>query len=295
MHLPRRLQLPNPRDAGKVPAIDASTEPVRTQVGCALTFEVEDHVVLALQVAAASTAGSFEIEQLAVTLDGQTIAVEEVEVEHGGRVHLISCDSGQLNIDYHAIVQRALPADQPPTLAERLFAVRPSRYCPSDLLEAFAEAELNMPEDLADRGRIVGDWVSGRLRYELGSSGPFDTAVDTLLAGRGVCRDFAHLTVALCRTVGVPARLASVYAPGVFPMDFHAVAEVATPDRWEVVDATRLAPRQSLVRIGTGRDAGDTAFSTTLDGSAELVAASVTAFVHGDLPIDDITTGVTLP
>ena len=268
---------------------------MRTRVGCALTFEVEDHVVLALQVAAASTAGSFEIEQLAVTLDGQTIAVEEVEVEHGGRVHLISCDSGQLNIDYHAIVQRALPADQPPTLAERLFAVRPSRYCPSDLLEAFAEAELNMPEDLADRGRIVGDWVSGRLRYELGSSGPFDTAVDTLLAGRGVCRDFAHLTVALCRTVGVPARLASVYAPGVFPMDFHAVAEVATPDRWEVVDATRLAPRQSLVRIGTGRDAGDTAFSTTLDGSAELVAASVTAFVHGDLPIDDITTGVTLP
>ncbi len=287
--------MPNPRDAGKVPAIDASTEPVRTQVGCALTFEVEDHVVLALQVAAASTAGSFEIEQLAVTLDGQTIAVEEVEVEHGGRVHLVSCDAGQLNIDYHAIVQRALPADQPPTLAERLFAVRPSRYCPSDLLEAFAEAELNMPEDLADRGRIVGDWVSGRLRYELGSSGPFDTAVDTLLAGRGVCRDFAHLTVALCRTVGVPARLASVYAPGVFPMDFHAVAEVATPDRWEVVDATRLAPRQSLVRIGTGRDAGDTAFSTTLDGSAELVAASVTAFVHGDLPIDDITTGVTLP
>ena len=268
---------------------------MRTQVGCALTFEVEDHVVLALQVAAASTAGSFEIEQLAVTLDGQTIAVEEVEVEHGGRVHLVSCDAGQLNIDYHAIVQRALPADQPPTLAERLFAVRPSRYCPSDLLEAFAEAELNMPEDLADRGRIVGDWVSGRLRYELGSSGPFDTAVDTLLAGRGVCRDFAHLTVALCRTVGVPARLASVYAPGVFPMDFHAVAEVATPDRWEVVDATRLAPRQSLVRIGTGRDAGDTAFSTTLDGSAELVTASVTAFVHGDLPIDDITTGATLP
>ena len=158
-------------------------------------------------------------------------------------------------------------------MAERLFAVRPSRYCPSDLLESFAEAELAMPPDPADRGRMVGDWVFGRLRYEPGSSGPFDTAVDTLLAGRGVCRDFAHLTVALCRTVGVPARLASVYAPGVFPMDFHAVAEVATGDRWEVVDATRLAPRQSLVRIATGRDAGDTAFSTTLDGSAELRAA----------------------
>lgn len=268
---------------------------MRTQVGCALTFEVDDHVVLALQVAAASSTSSFEIEQLAVTLDGRPIAVEEVLVEHGGRVHLITCGAGQLAVDYEAIVQRASPADQPPTLAERLFAVRPSRYCPSDLLESFAEAELTTPEDLADRGRMVGDWVAGRLRYELGSSGPFDTAVDTLLAGRGVCRDFAHLTVALCRTVGVPARLASVYAPGVFPMDFHAVAEVATPDRWEVVDATRLAPRQSLVRIATGRDAGDTAFSTTLDGSAELITATVTAFVHGDLPIDDITSAVTLP
>lgn len=289
------LWLPNPFDADKVPLIDASTPLIRTQVGCELTFAIDDHVVLALQVAAASSTGSFEIEQLVVTLDGQPLAVQEVQVEHGGRVHLITCAAGQLDVNYQAIVQRAAAADQPPTLAERLFAVRPSRYCPSDLLEAFAEAELNTPEDLADRGRLVGDWVSGRLRYELGSSGPLDTAVDTLLAGRGVCRDFAHLTVALCRTVGVPARLASVYAPGVFPMDFHAVAEVATPDRWEVVDATRLAPRQSLVRIATGRDAGDTAFSTTLDGSAELIAAGVTAFVHGDLPIDDITTAVALP
>ena len=287
--------LPKASDAGKVPVIDAAAQLIRTQVGCALTFEVDDHVVLALQVAAASSTGSFEIEQLSVTLDSQPIAVDEVQVEHGGRVHLITCGAGQVDVDYHAIVQRAVAADQPPTLAERLFAVRPSRYCPSDLLEAFAEAELNMPDDLADRGRMIGDWVSGRLRYELGSSGPFDTAVDTLLAGRGVCRDFAHLTVALCRTVGVPARLASVYAPGVFPMDFHAVAEVATPDRWEVVDATRLAPRQSLVRIATGRDAGDTAFSTTLDGAANLITASVTAFVHGDLPIDDIKTAVTLP
>ena len=81
--------------------------------------------------------------------------------------------------------------------------------------------------------------------------------------------------------------LASVYAPGVTPMDFHAVAEVATTTGWELVDATRMAPRQSLVRIATGRDAGDTAFSTTLDGAADLVASGVMAFVHGDLPIDD--------
>jgi transglutaminase-like putative cysteine protease len=278
---------------GKVPAIDDSS--LKVEVGSELTFAVGDHVVLALQVAVASAVGSIEIEQLVVELDGQTVAVDEVQVDHGGRVHLVSTGGGVLSVTYHAIVERAPSVDIAPTIAEKLFAVRPSRYCPSDLLESFAEAELAMPSDPADRGRMVGDWVFGRLRYELGSSGPFDTAVDTLLAGRGVCRDFAHLTVALCRTVGVPARLASVYAPGVYPMDFHAVAEVATGDRWEVVDATRLAPRQSLVRIATGRDAGDTAFSTTLEGSADLMSYGVTAFVHGNLPIDNSLSPVTLP
>ena len=251
--------------------------------------------MLALQVAVASTAGSFEVEQLTVQLDGQPASVEEVELEHGGRAHIVSCGAGQLTVDYHAIVQRVPVVATIPSLADRLVAVRPSRYCPSDLLEAFADAEWSMPPDPADRGRMIGNWVSGRLSYEPGSSGPMDTAVDTLLAGRGVCRDFAHLTIALCRAAGVPARLTSVYAPGVSPMDFHAVVEVATGDHWEVVDATRLAPRQSLLRIATGRDAGDTAFSTTLDGSAELLTASVLAFVHGDLPIDDCIAPVTLP
>jgi transglutaminase-like putative cysteine protease len=283
------------RNAGKVPAITEPTQLIRSEVGCALTFEVADHAVLALQVAAASTAGEFEAEELVVELDGRSVTVEEVEVEHGGRVHVVVCNAGNLKVSYRAVVRRTSRDDLPPTMAERLFAVRPSRYCPSDLLEAFADAELDMPEDPADRGRLIGDWVFGRLRYEPGASGPLDTAVDTLLAGRGVCRDFAHLTVALCRTVGLPARLASVYAPGLSPMDFHAVAEVATGDRWELVDATRLAPRQSLVRIATGRDAGDTAFSTTLDGAADLMASTVTAFVHGEFPFDNHLMGVTLP
>ena len=276
-------------------AIADDSQLIRAEVGCALTFEIADHVVLALQVAAASTAGVFETETLDVRLNGEPVAVDEVEVEHGGRVHLVDCGAGTLTVGYQAIVARTAPTDPMPTVAERLFAVRPSRYCPSDLLEAFADAELNMPDDPADRGRMIGDWVYGRLRYEPGASGPFDTAVDTLLAGRGVCRDFAHLTVALCRTVGVPARLASVYAPGVSPMDFHAVAEVASGNRWELVDATRLAPRHSLVRIATGRDAGDTAFSTTLDGAADLVASTVMAIVLGDFPIDDHLTSITLP
>lgn len=285
----------NAPNAGRVLAITDSKHLIRAEVGCALGYVVEDHAVLALQVAVASTAGDLEVEALEARVNGEKVSVDEVEVEHGGRVHVVECGPGDLTVEYHAIVQRTPTVDLAPTVAERLFAVRPSRYCPSDMLEAFAEAELNMPDDPADRGRLIGDWVYGRLRYEPGASGPFDTAVDTLLAGRGVCRDFAHLTVALCRTVGVPARLASVYAPGVSPMDFHAVAEVSSGDRWYVVDATRLAPRQSLMRIATGRDAGDTAFSTTLDGAADLLVSSVMAIVLGEFPYDDHLTGVTLP
>src|SRR6185295_8528387 len=83
------------------------------------------------------------------------------------------------------------------------------------------------------------------------------------------------------------ARLAAVYAPGLAPMDFHAVVEVLTAAGWQVLDPTRLAPRRALVRIATGRDAADTAFATTMRGTAELMASLVFASSDGDLPADD--------
>lgn len=105
---------------------------------------------------------------------------------------------------------------------------------------------------------------------------------------QGVCRDFAHLCIALLRARGVPARLVSVYAPGLDPMDFHAVCEAYVDGRWCVVDSTALAPRSSLVRIATGRDAADTAFLSTIYGWAELTDVEVTATVD-TLPSDDLT------
>src|SRR5207237_4512331 len=85
--------------------------------------------------------------------------------------------------------------------AEAIVALRQSRYCPSDALERFAAVELASLPTGESRGRSIAEWVQQRLDYALGSSGPLDTAVDTLLLGRGVCRDFAHLTVTLCRAV----------------------------------------------------------------------------------------------
>ncbi len=140
----------------------------------------------------------------------------------------------------------------------------------------------------------ISSWVGTQLSYVPGSSRPTDGAVQTLLQRQGVCRDYAHLVIALLRALDVPARLTSVYAPGLDPMDFHAVAEAAIGGVWYVVDATLLAPRRSLVRICTGRDAADTAFLSSYRGNVELLDLEVWAVVNGDLPDDNVGELVTL-
>lgn len=140
----------------------------------------------------------------------------------------------------------------------------------------------------------VSSWVGTRLQYVPGSSDPIDGATDTLLAGAGVCRDYAHLVIALLRALDVPARLVAVYAPGCQPMDFHAVAEAFVDGAWRVVDATCLAPRQSMVRIATGRDAADTAFLDNHKGSIALQNMTVTAVADGELPRDSVKELVSL-
>jgi len=143
--------------------------------------------------------------------------------------------------------------------------------------------------------RAIRDWVHDHLRYEAGSSGPSTDAADTLLDGRGVCRDYAHLVATLCRALNIPARVAAVYAPGLSPMDFHLVVETALDGVWRVWDATRLAPRPTLIRIATGRDAADTALATILSGQVTMPQLMITAVAPGDLPFDDHDALVTLP
>jgi transglutaminase-like putative cysteine protease len=248
-------------------------------VGCSLSFDVTDGTELLLQIAPTVVAD----ERLVLSAG----SVRELPGSNGARLHVVSAPAGRLDVTYQATVPALEGGADAPFDADVIDALRPSRYCPSDALEAFAPAELAGVDDVAS-------WVFERLAYVGGASRPLDTAVDTLLAGRGVCRDFAHLTIALSRAQGIPARLVSVYAPGLSPMDFHAVAEVHRGGRWEVVDATRLAPRSSLVRIATGRDAADTAFAMTLRGDAQLLSTEITAVVDGDLPADDHVSAVVL-
>jgi transglutaminase-like putative cysteine protease len=284
--------------------LTAPTHNLTWTVGCSLTFVVTDPVRLALQIAPADSAGTISAEHLDLALDpGGTATVIEVAADHGGRLHVVDAETGILSLTYSATLTRAAlrPAEgaveHPQITRAAIEGIRPSRFCPSDALGGFAVTEFGdavhePPGHVASR---VAAWVFERLAYVSGASDALDTAIDTLVAGSGVCRDYAHLTIALCRALGVPARLAAVYAPGISPMDFHAVAEVLTPAGWQVFDATRLAPRTTLVRIATGRDAADTAFADTLRGAAELVASDVYASTDGGLPDDDHVGPVTLP
>jgi transglutaminase-like putative cysteine protease len=247
-----------------------------------LELDVAGHPLLALQVA---VAGPEPDECLNVSVDGAPVTVREIDGGHRGRVHVLEAPTGHLVIDYTAHVDgtRDVPHGGESDLLEYR---RPSRYCPSDKLLATAASEFGGIED--DDGKLVTAvtaWVHNRLVYASGSSGPTDDAVDTLLLGAGVCRDYAHLVMSLLRARDVPARLAAVYAPGLDPMDFHAVVEAWVDGAWRVVDATGLAPRPSLLRIATGRDAADTAFLTSHCGSVTLTDMMVTATVD-ELPVD---------
>lgn len=264
-------------------------------MSCRLEFDLEASATIAFQIAVAHTAGERRDERLVVTVDGRPIGtpVEEIASHRGGRVHLVRSGAGRLSVEYSAAVTSptvdtsAGPAGYDD---EILTALRQSRYCPSDALAGFAATEFAAPRDAGDVGGLavaVGEWVFERFRYLPGVSDSLDTALDSLVRHEGVCRDFAHVTVALCRALGIPARLVAVYAPGLSPMDFHAVAEVHADGVWQIVDATRLAPRSALVRIATGRDAADTAFASTVAGSVELVSTEISAVTGGDLPADD--------
>jgi transglutaminase-like putative cysteine protease len=120
----------------------------------------------------------------------------------------------------------------------------------------------------------VCNWIHDWIDYRRGTSDAHTSACDTLVDRAGVCRDFAHLGIALCRASGIPARFISVYAYRLQPVDFHAVFEAWLGGRWYLFDPTRQAALDGLVRIGVGRDAAEVSFAS-INGSAEPTAMDV--------------------
>jgi len=260
---------------------------LKRDVGAEIEVSVTAPTTLEFQIAVAQLPGLRLTETLEYRSNGKLVTHDEMIGDHGTRIHRFPADVGTVTAFYRASVEGR--ADPPPVHDIDLSTyLRPSRYAEADKFFGYAATEFGQYADSATLLEKVSSWVGARLSYVPGSSDPIDGAADTLLAGAGVCRDYAHLVIAVLRAVNVPARLVAVYAPGCDPMDFHAVAEAFVDGRWRVVDATCLAPRQSMVRIATGRDAADTAFLDNFKGAITLNSMTVTAVVDGSLPIDSV-------
>ena len=146
----------------------------------------------------------------------------------------------------------------------------PSRYCQSDRLHKFAVREFGHLWQGYGRVQAIRDWVTSHVRFTQNSSNGNTSAVDTLIEQVGVCRDFAHLMIALCRAVNIPARFATGIDFGADPIlgptDFHAYVEVYLGDCWYMFDPSGTAIPMGFVRFATGRDAADAAFATIFGG-----------------------------
>ena len=149
----------------------------------------------------------------------------------------------------------------------------PSRYCRPDRFRPVVEETFGG----SDGGNLVAsmrDWIEEHFEYVPGVSDAGTTATDTFLARQGVCRDYAHVLVAMCRAASIPARAVSVFAPSVEPPDFHAVAEVFLDGAWHLVDATGMDRADRMAKIGVGLDAAEVSFLTSF-APIELVEQEI--------------------
>jgi transglutaminase-like putative cysteine protease len=179
---------------------------------------------------------------------------------------------GRLHLDYRAIVKLAPRLELPANVqvapwselpVEVLTYLLPSRFCPVDQFLRFAQREFGNIAPGGARALAILDWIHSNVDYVHGVSTASTGAAGTFIDRAGVCRDFTHLGMTLCRAAGIPARAVAAYALALDPPDFHAVFEVFLDGGWWLVDPTRLAPIAGMVRIAHGRDAADIAFLTT--------------------------------
>ena len=203
----------------------------------------------------------------------------QTDVVTGNRYMRLHALPGELKVSYRATVDLqhhwADPVQLPEIPIHRLPLdvlgyIYPSRYCESDKLLRLAMKQFGGRTQGYRRVHDIMAWVQRRITYTSNTSNPRTSAVETLVEQVGVCRDFAHLMIALCRAVNIPARFTTGtdYGadPSLGPPDFHAYVEVYVGDGWYIFDPSGTGIPMGFVRIGTGRDAADVAFATIFGG-----------------------------
>jgi transglutaminase-like putative cysteine protease len=210
----------------------------------------------------------------------------------GNRFIRFDASPGPLLVNYKADVEVMADATDP-HLAEVPVGQVPdsifryllaTRYCESDVLCADAQKLFGHLAPGVSRVRAIVDWIRENIRYEPGSTNSTTTTQEVFAQRAGVCRDFAHLGITFCRALNIPARIVVGYVwfdeP---PQDFHAIFEAWIGGQWVLFDPTGMAPVDRLVRIGTGRDAKDVAFSTMF-GVVEMTRKEVIVLEHDPRP-----------
>ena len=225
---------------------------------------------------------------------GANLPCEEFEDVHGNIVYRLMLHAGRNEIIHDAIVAVPLASDNaellvgppvplgqlPPSL---LRYTLPSRYCDSDKLIKFAWDKFGGFTPGVHQALAISDWLHRNIEYRFGSGRPDLSAWDVIQRGYGVCRDFAHMTVALCRALNLPARYVTGHLPDIgyvdpgSPMDFHAYSEVFIGGQWFTYDARYNVPRIGRVKVSCGLDAVDGAFATSY-GMATLTYFEVWAY-----------------
>jgi transglutaminase-like putative cysteine protease len=242
----------------------------RTTVETVLEYEVLCPTHFCFNIEAAQRPGQTILsERLAVS--SGVLPHRFVDAGTGNRFVRFDASPGLLMLNYQAEVElmgEPVPEDLPEVPLHEvpddvLNYLQPSRYCESDHLQRVAHLQFGGIPPGIGRVRAISDWISSSVTYLPGSTSSSTSAQDVFVQRAGVCRDFAHLGITFCRALNIPARLAVGYVwfeeP---PQDFHAVFEAWLGGRWVQFDPTGMAPVEQLVRIGTGRDARDVAFST---------------------------------
>jgi transglutaminase-like putative cysteine protease len=257
---------------------------MKYSVGCTLEYAVPSPSVFVFNVTPALMPMQ-RIEYEAFTVEPDMYVEVFIEPTTGTRYHRVNVSGPQLSVRYHATVTTSpdvvdpaeLPGHSPADLPLADFPyVVPSRYCQSDLLMRLAYREFGrLPFGFA-RPAAISDWIHHNVDYLVGTTTPLTSAFDTATSRAGVCRDFAHLGIAFCRALNIPARFVSAYAYDLWPRDFHAVFEAKLGDRWYLFDPTHQASTGGLVRIGVGRDAADVSFASIF-GPARMTHMDVYA------------------
>lgn len=254
------------------------------RVGCSLAYEVTGtaSILLNLQPFAGR---NHKVVFQALTL-GNNLAAESFVDSHGNNVCRVNLAPGSNFFRHDAIVAvssgldndglptTALPAAPDQLPLELLRYTMPSRYCDSDKLANFAWQKFGHIEHGLPRVDAISQWIHDNIEYRYMSGSPELSAWDILQRGYGVCRDFAHLVIALNRTFNIPSRYVTGHLPDIgFPdpenhMDFHAYAEVYVGGHWFTTDARFHVPRIGRIKLACGQDAVDGAFSTIYGGAS---------------------------